>query len=271
MDLGLNDRIAFIAGASRGLGAAIARRLLAEGARVAICSRDADAVVAAASAASAYAHVDEERVLPLVCDVTDDTAVARAIDATVARFGRLNILVANAGGPPAGPIDEFDTRAWQDALALNLLSTISLTRAALPHLRRSAQESNPLARILMITSLAAKQPVAGLCLSNVARAGVQGFAKTLAGEVGPEGITVNTILPGYTRTDRLVHLAETMAARRETSVEAVESEWAGLAALRRIGTEDEFAAAAAFLVSQPASFITGVALPVDGGAIKSLF
>ena len=270
MDLGLNDRVAFVAGASSGLGLAVARQLLAEGARVAICSRSSERIQAAAEGLASDAGSSADRILPLVCDVTDETSIADAVAQTVQHWGALNILVANAGGPPAGTVDDFDADDWRSALELNLMSTINLTRAALPHLRESAAGPNPLARILMITSLSAKQPVSGLYLSNVSRAGVQGFAKSLSEEIGPLGITVNTILPGYTRTDRLVHLSEALSERRGQTIPEVEAGWADLSALRRIGTESEFAAAAAFLVSQPASFITGVALPVDGGAIKSL-
>lgn len=270
MNLGLQDRTAFIAGASSGLGRGVAVALAREGVRVAIGSRDTARIEEAAATVAADAGVSSDRVLPLVCDVTKESDIENAIARTVQAFGGLNILVANAGGPPAGGIDDFDAGAWRNALELNLVSTINLTRAALPHLRHAAAENHSLARILMITSLSAKQPVAGLYLSNVSRAGVQGFAKSLSEELGPEGITVNTILPGYTRTDRLTDLAQAMSKRQGISTDEVEAGWASISALRRIGTEEEFAAAAAFLVSAPAAFITGVALPVDGGAIKSL-
>lgn len=278
MDLGLQDRTALVAGASSGLGRATAIALAREGVRVAICSRSAERIQAAALEVVEAAGVTADRVLPLVCDVTDESAIQAAVDRAVRVFGGLNILVCNAGGPPAGTVDDFNADDWRRALELNLVSTINLTRAALPHLRTAAKAGNDrdgvvaggVARILMITSLSAKQPVAGLYLSNVSRAGVQGFAKSLSEELGPEGITVNTILPGYTRTDRLTELASSLSARREVSTEEVEQGWAAMSALRRIGTEEEFAAAAAFLVSAPAAYITGVALPVDGGAIKSL-
>lgn len=276
MNLGLQDRTALIAGASSGLGRATAIAFAREGVRVGICSRNSERIHTAAVEVADAAGVPRDHVLPLVCDVTDETAIQTAVHDVVRAFGGLNILVCNAGGPPAGAVDDFNADDWRQALELNLISTINLTRTALPHLRRAArsedQAGNPdgLARILMITSLSAKQPVAGLYLSNVSRAGVQGFAKSLSEELGPEGITVNTILPGYTRTDRLTELASSLSARRDVSMEEVEHGWAAMSALRRIGTEEEFAAAAAFLVSAPAAYITGVALPVDGGAIKSL-
>ena len=156
-----------------------------------------------------------------------------------------------------------------NALELNLVSTINLSRYALPWLRSAAGESHH-ASILMISSLSAKQPIPGLYLSNVSRAGVQGFAKSLSEEVGKEGITVNTILPGYTKTDRLTHLSESLNAQTGKSIDSIEAGWSANSALCRIGTEDEFAAAATFLLSNRATFITGVALTVDGGAVKSI-
>ncbi|MEQ9105559.1 MAG: SDR family oxidoreductase [Rhodothermales bacterium] len=270
MNLGLQDRTALVTGASSGLGRATAIALAREGVRVGICSRNSVRIHTAAVSVADAAGVSRDRVLPLVCDVTDEAAIHTAVDEVVSTYGGLDILVCNAGGPPAGTVDDFNADDWRMALELNLVSTINLTRAALPHLRAAAARPDGLARILMITSLSAKQPVAGLYLSNVSRAGVQGFAKSLSEELGPEGITVNTILPGYTRTDRLTDLATSLSERRQVTMAEVEDGWAAMAALRRIGTEQEFAAAAAFLVSRPAGYITGVALPVDGGAIKSL-
>lgn len=270
MDLGLKGRNAFVAGASSGLGRAVAGRLLLEGARVCICSRSANRIQSAADELLTSTSASTDAVLALECDVRDDDAVRSAVETAAKHFSGLDLMVTNAGGPPAGTVDDFDERDWRDALDLNLMSTINLARAALPHLRRAASKGEPPVSILMISSLSAKQPVPGLYLSNVSRAGVQGFAKSLSEEVGAEGITVNTILPGYTRTDRLSHLSEHLSRRDGRSIEEVEAGWAAGSALRRIGTEQEFAAAAVFLLSRPAAFITGVALPVDGGAIKSL-
>ncbi len=270
MHLGLDNRVAFVAGASSGLGRATARALLLEGCRVAICSRSSERIQCAAMDLAREAGVPDDRILPLVCDVSQESMVRAALERTAQHFGQLNILITNAGGPPTGTVEDFSADDWRSALELNLVSTINLTRAALPHLRRAACGDNPLARILMVTSMSAKQPVPGLYLSNVSRAGVQGFAKSLSEEVGVEGITVNTILPGYTRTDRLTHLSEALAERKGLSEDDIEAGWADQAALKRVGREEEFAAAAVFLVSEPAAFITGVALPVDGGAIKGL-
>lgn len=268
MDLGLEGRAAFVAGASSGLGYAVAHELLSEGCRVAICSRTRERIDAAAAE---LGRIEGASVLPIVCDVTDEESIARAMDETVSTFGALNILITNAGGPPSGYIDDFSSDQWRDALELNLMSTINLCRSALPHLHYAARDADSFARILMITSVSAKQPIPNLYLSNTARAGVQGFAKSLSEELGPEGITVNTILPGYTRTDRLKNLAGAITRKSGKPLQDIESEWAEHAALKRIADPEEFAAAAVFLVSKRASYITGIAFPVDGGRVKHLF
>jgi 3-oxoacyl-[acyl-carrier protein] reductase len=267
MDLGLKNRIAFVAGASSGLGRACAEHLLQAGCRVAVCSRNEDRI--RATAIALRESVPHAAVLPIVCDVTDEEHIARAMRETIAAFGSLHVLVTNAGGPPAGQIDDFDSADWETALRLNLLSTINLCRHALPHLKRGAV-ADGLARIVMISSISAKQPIPTLYLSNVSRAGVQGFAKSLAEEAGPFGITVNTVLPGYTRTHRLKELSDALSDRTGKSVAEIEAGWAEGSALKRIGTEGEFAATVTFLASRQAGYITGVALPIDGGAIKSL-
>ena len=265
MDFGLKDATAFVAGASSGLGLAAATELAREGCRVAICSRDRDRIESAAGAIRGEA--DGADVLPLVCDVTDEHQIDTAIRAAVDRFGFFNILVTNAGGPPAGFIGDFDAEAWRAALELNLMSTINLTRGSLPHLRHGVRE-NGLGRIIMITSVSAKQPIPNLYLSNVSRAGVQGFAKSLSEEVGSDGITVNTLLPGFTRTARLQSLSETLQQKTSSTQEEVERQWADATALKRIGEPEEFAAALAFLAGRRSGYITGVALPVDGGRSK---
>ncbi len=266
MDLGLEDRIAFVAGASRGLGFAVAQELIREGCRVALCSRDENRVTEAAGRLSG----DRSRVMPVVCDVTDEAAIQRALSDAVAHFGGLNILVTNAGGPPTGFIDDFSADQWRAAIELNLISTINLCRHALPFLRDAAVAPDGLSRILMITSVSAKQPIPNLYLSNAARAGVQGFARSLAEELGSAGITVNTILPGYTRTERLDNLADAIQSRSGQTRASIEASWAEANALKRIGNPEEFAAVAAFLVSKRAAYMTGVAVPVDGGRSKGL-
>lgn len=264
MDLGLTDRVAFVAGASRGLGWAAARELAREGCRVAICSRSEDRIITAAE------DIREEtgaEVLPLVCDVTEEEQVEAAIIETVETLGGLHVLVTNAGGPPSGTAAECTPDDYREAVEMNLMSTVTLCDAALPHLR-TAVEDDDHARIIMVTSVSAKQPIPSLALSNTARAGVQGYAKSLSTDLGPLGITVNTVLPGYTRTKRLEELAEDIQEETGQSYTDIEAEWAEQNALPRIGEPDEFAATVAFLASVQAAYVTGVALPVDGGRSK---
>jgi 3-oxoacyl-[acyl-carrier protein] reductase len=270
MDLGMADRVAFVAGASSGLGFATALELAREGCRVALCSRSGQRIEDAGRRIGSELNIGADRLLPLACDVTREEEIERAIAQTIEHFGQLNILVTNAGGPPSGFVDDFDSAQWREALELNLMSTINLVRTALPHLRAAARVPGGLARILMISSVSAKEPLPNLYLSNVSRAGVQGFAKSLAEELGPEGITVNTLLPGYNRTDRLQALAQSIRARTGRSVDDIEADWASASALKRIGEPHEFAAALTFLASARASYITGVALLVDGGRVKHL-
>lgn len=270
MDLGIKNRIAFVAGASEGLGYATAVALAKEGARVAVCSRNKDKINEAAKRIAEEAGVESDYILPLVCDVTDEDQITRAFFEITEAWGGLHILVTNAGGPPAGFIDDFSTDQWRQALELNLISTINLCRHALPLLKKAASEPEPLARILMVTSVSARQPIPNLYLSNTSRAGVQGFAKSLSLELGPLGITVNTIMPGYTKTARLGDLADAIQSRTGQSIEDIEAGWAEDNALKRLGDPEEFAATAAFLVSKPAAYITGIGMVVDGGRVKNL-
>ena len=270
MDLGLEDKVAFVAGASSGLGFAAAVAMAREGCRVAICSRDSGRIEAAAQLVAGQAGVAQKNVLAYACDVTKEEQIAAAVTEVASAFGALHILVTNAGGPPTGMVDDFDASAWRAGLELNLVSTINLCRHALPQLKRASSQDG-LARIIMVTSIAAKQPIGTLYLSNTARAGVQGFAKTLSEEVGPLGITVNTVLPGFTRTERLRHLVDDLMARTGKTAQEIEAGWAKSAALRRIATPEEFAAVVTFLASRQAAFVTGAAIPVDGGYSKHVF
>jgi len=269
MDLGLDQRSALITGASSGLGLAAAMSLAREGCNVTICSRDEERIQKATESIRKHDWADPEKIYPVVCDVTQEAQIRLTIEKCVERFGQLHILLTNAGGPKTGLMDDYTEEDWRDGLELNLLSTINLCRYALPHLRVAARQDGH-ARILMLTSIAAKQPIGSLYLSNTSRAGVQGFAKTLSEEIGKDGITVNTLLPGFTRTDRLQHLVDYIATQEDKTTEEVEQGWAQQAALNRLGEPWEFAAAATFLASKQAGFITGVALPVDGGYSKHI-
>jgi 3-oxoacyl-[acyl-carrier protein] reductase len=244
LNLGLEGRVALVGGASRGLGRAVAEELTAEGASVALAARESDSLAAAADALGALA---------LAADLSVEGEPTRVVNACAAHFGHLEIVVANAGGPPAGGIESFGPEDWQRATALVFTSSVELATAAVPHMRRAAW-----GRILFVTSITARQPVDNLLLSNALRPAVLGFAHSLARELANEGITVNAILPGYTRTERMAELG--------VGAETVAEIPAG-----RLGEPREFAAAAAFLVSERASYITGAAVPVDGGWLRGMF
>jgi len=263
MDLGLRGKIALVAAASRGLGRAVAEELAAEGASLVMCARGEKALAEAADAIRTSAGVEVEAV---TADVSRPDDVEKLVRAALDRFARIDILVTNAGGPPSGKFESLGPEKWNDAVQLTLLSTVNLCRAVLPGMRERRW-----GRIINVTSITVKQPVDGLMLSNSLRAGVTGFARTLANEVARDGITVNNILPGFTRTQRVEELARATAARENISVaEAMEKSEAEIP-MHRLGEPREFAALAAFLASERASYITGTSIQVDGGWIKSLF
>jgi 3-oxoacyl-[acyl-carrier protein] reductase len=263
MDLGLQERVALVCGGSSGLGRAIAEGLAREGARVALNGRD-EAKLAVAAGEIERVH-GADRAVGLAADV----GVREEAEALVRRAaewrGRLDVLVCNAGGPPAGPFAAHDAEAWASAVALNLLSTVHLCRAAVPRMREHGW-----GRIVCITSVAAKQPLAGLILSSTARAGVLGFAKALADEVAPDGITVNVLCPGLFATDRVRRLNEARAAQSGRPVAAIEAEGIAAIPMRRLGRPEEFAAAALLVASDAGAYITGTALSVDGGLTRSI-
>lgn len=261
MDLGLKGRVAFVAAASRGLGRAIAEALAAEGARVAVCARGEGIHAVAADLANAHGG----EAFGIVADVAVPADVERAVRAAVERFGPIDILVTNAGGPPPGPFESHTPEAWRRAVELNLDSVVNLTRAVLPGMKERRW-----GRILNVTSIAVKQPVDSLILSNSVRAAVTGFARTLANEVAPFGITVNNLMPGYTRTERLEQLAAANAKAKGITPEAAFAAWEQQIPMGRVGEPKEFAALAAFLASERASYITAQSVAVDGGWIRSL-
>ena len=262
MDLGLENKVALVAAASRGLGRAVAEELAAEGAQLVICSRSEEKIN---RAAKEIAEATRAKVLAVAADVSNHEDVKRLIDFAIERLGRIDILVTNAGGPPAGKFENFTIQDWEAATRLLLHSSVDLARQVLPGMKERGW-----GRILNITSIAVKQPVDNLILSNSLRAAVTGFARTLANEVAPFGVTVNNILPGYTRTERVEDLSRMMAAKEGITPEDFISRWEKEIPMRRIGEPREFAALAAFLVSERASYVTGTSIPVDGGWIKSL-
>jgi 3-oxoacyl-[acyl-carrier protein] reductase len=259
MDLGLTDLKVLVTAASRGLGAATARRFCQEGARVALCSRSQ---AHSQNAADAIQAVTGRAVLALEADVSDPASAASVVAQAAEALGGLDILVTNAGGPPSGAIDSLDLSAWEEAARLNLFSAVSLIRAALPHLRQS-----PRAAILTITSYSAKQPIPNLGLSNSLRAAVIGLTKTLANEVGPEGIRVNSIMPGWTRTERVEDIMRSRAQQKGTDIETEIAAQVAAIPLQRMAGPEEFANVAVFLCSPAASYVHGAMIPVDGGAI----
>ena len=262
MDLGLRGKVALVAAASKGLGRAVAHELAAEGASVAICSRDAAAIAAAGRDIAAATGAE---VLAVAADVADPSAIGAFVDAALARFGRIDILLTNSGGPPPGRFEALDMAAWQKATELTLFAPVEFARLVLPGMK-----ARRWGRILNVTSIAVKQPIDNLMLSNSLRAAVTGWARTLANEVAAHGITVNNLMPGYTRTERVDELAEVIAKRDDITPEQAVARWEREIPAGRLGEPREFAALAAFLASERASYITGTSIPVDGGWIKAL-
>lgn len=262
MDLGIEGRTALVAASSRGLGRAVADALASAGADLVLCARGEEELARTADAIREARGVD---VLGLPADLSVEQDAERVVRQAIERFGGVDVLVTNAGGPPPGPFAAHGTDAWDDAYRGLLRSAVVLIRGVLPGMRERGW-----GRIVLVTSIAVKQPVEGLVLSNSLRAGVTGMAKTLANEVAADGVTVNTALPGYTRTDRLEALARSIAEDEGVTVEEAESRWRREIPAGRLAEPEEFADAVAFLCSERAAYVNGVALPVDGGWIRSL-
>ena len=253
MDLGIADKTALIGASSDGLGKAVAKMLAAEGANVIICGRTQSTLDEAEAEIRAVAKGD---VLAQICDVTSEDNRQALLAAALGQFGTIDILVTNSGGPPAGRFEDHDAAAWQTAFDLLLQSAVSLINGVLPGMKKQGW-----GRIITITSQAVKQPVENLVLSNSVRASLVGLVRTLANELGEHGITVNNVMPGFTRTKRLEKLMEATPSFQTITDEIP---------LGRIGEPDEFAAMVTFLASGQASYITGVSVPVDGGWVKAL-
>lgn len=263
MNLGLSGRVALVAGASAGLGKAAALALAREGARVAVGSRSLARAKAAAAEIAAKTRVDAAG---FAAEVEDARQCKRFVDGALKRWDRLDVLVCNAGGPPEGSALEATDAEWREGFERNLLSFARLSRLAAPSMKKARW-----GRIVMIGSTSAKQPIENLAISNALRTGMLNLAKTLADELGPFGVTVNSVLPGYTTTERLDDLARTVAAKKGVSVKQVHETWAASVPLRRLAEPREIGAAVAFLCSEAASYVTGAALAVDGGRTRSPF
>ena len=263
MDLGLKNRVAIVAASSQGLGKAVALGLAREGADLALCARTESTLLAAADEIRAGTG---SRVFSRAVDVTDPEQVRRFVADTAAEYGRIDICVANAGGPPSKSFAETSIADWQAAANLNLMSTVYLARETLP-----VMQQRKWGRFIAISSVSVKQPIDGLILSNSVRAGVSGLVKSLSNEYGPYNILVNSVCPGYTATARLGSLSQRLADKEGVSSKEIEGRWAGQTPLRRIGQPEEFANLVVFLASERASYITGVSIAVDGGIVKGLY
>ncbi len=262
MDLGLTNKVALVCGSSKGLGKATAKCLAREGASVILCSSNP------ANLEKAKKDMQEAscaEVTAIVANLSDQEDVSRLIEVLFKRYRHIDILVNNTGGPPPGKFDELSIDDWREAYEAMFISAVMLTKSVLPGMK-----SQRWGRILNITSIAVKQPVENLILSNSIRAGITGFARTLANEVAPFGITVNNILPGFTRTERLENLAEETAGRKGVSVEEAYQTWIKDIPMNRLGEPEEFGNVVTFLASARASYVTGTSITVDGGWVRSL-
>ncbi len=262
MDLGIQGRVALVTGGSKGMGKAIALGLAQAGCRVAVSARGEAALKATGDEMRAATGAE---VVALPGDMSRLEDIERVVQGTKEALGPIDILICNAGGPPPGKFADFGETEWHAALDQNLMSVVRLCRLVIPDM-----QAQRWGRILTITSLTVKQPSPTLVLSNVARAGVTALVKSLATEFGPDGILVNNLLPGSILTDRSRSLARRQADAEGVSVDDILHRNARDIPTRRIGTPEEFAALAVFLASEQASFISGVSIPVDGGALKAL-
>jgi 3-oxoacyl-[acyl-carrier protein] reductase len=262
MNLGLKDRVAIVAASSRGLGKACAVELAREEAQVVICARNADELAATAD------EIQEKtggHVLWLAVDLTDPAQIRHLAEETLRRYGRIDVLVTNNGGPATGYFADLDDETWLAAHQLTLMSAVRLIRAVLPAMRAQGW-----GRIVNITSVSVKQPLDDLLLSNVYRPGVVALAKTLAPQVAADGITINNVAPGYTRTERVVEIFDARAAAQGRTTADVLAETTASYPMKRMGEPEELAALVAFLASERASYITGTTILVDGGYFKGL-
>jgi 3-oxoacyl-[acyl-carrier protein] reductase len=262
MDLGLKDKVVLVAGGSMGLGRAVALEMAREGAKVAIGALDDPNLTEASEMIRRETGCD---VFAVPVDVADAEDAKNFIRKSVVRFGTVDVLVNNAGGPPSTTFLEINDDLWHFGFKLNLLSTILMTREVVPIMKEKKW-----GRIINLTSIAVKQPIDGLILSNTIRSGVIGFAKSLSNELAPYNITVNSVCPGYTLTDRVRNLAKVIARKENKTPEEIIGKWESEIPMGRLGTPEEFAALVTFLASDRSGYITGAAIQIDGGWYKGI-
>lgn len=261
MDLGLKGKIGLAAASSAGIGRAVAEALAAEGMDLVMCGRREGPLDEARRSLERFGV----RVVAVPADLSNPDEVRAVVDAAHDAFGRVDVLVTNTGGPPAGPFEVHTPEDWETAVRQNLFSVLNLVRGVLPGMRERGW-----GRIINVTSIAVKQPSDNLILSNAVRAAVTGFARTLATEVAMDGITVNNVMPGFTRTGRLTELAAKRAEIKGVDPDDIWATWHKEIPMGRVGEPRELASLVAFLASEQASYITAQSIAVDGGWIKSL-
>lgn len=262
MELGLRGKVALVAGASRGMGRAIAMGFAREGAKVSICARGEGRLQ---EAAEMIRRETGGELLATVADMTRLEDIQRFVSGSVEKFGRLDIVVTNAGGPPPGEFMKFTDEDWEHAFRLSFLSALRLTREAVPHMRRAGG-----GRLINLTSYAVKEPIAGLVLSNALRSGVIGLAKTLSRELAKDNILINNVCPGRIDTERHRKLSEDRARRLNRPLEEIEKQMKSEIPLGRFGAPEEAADLVVFLASERASYITGTTIQIDGGLVRGI-
>jgi len=265
MNLGLNNKVALVLASSKGLGLACAKGLYSEGAHVIICSRSKENLEKAKNEISEFRPENlKNKILAIVTDLNDEEHIKSLVEGTVKEFGRIDILIHNAGGPPSAPISKITKEDWQNSINLNLLSFVRISELVLPVM----QQQN-FGRIIAITSVSVKQPLNNLVLSNTTRLGVVGFAKTLANEYAKDNILVNVVCPGATLTNRMKELIRAQMSETGKSEQEVMNYWLDNIPLGRFGQPEDLANLVVFLASKRARYITGTAIQVDGGFVKS--
>jgi 3-oxoacyl-[acyl-carrier protein] reductase len=262
MELGLKGKRALVTASSQGIGRACALELAREGADVVICARGAGAL---AATRDAIAGETGRKVVAVATDLSFGAEIEQLMERTREELGGLDVLVTNAGGPPSGHFMDFDDEAWMKAVTLNLMSVVRLNRAAVTMMREAGGGA-----IVNLTSISVKEPIKGLVLSNSVRAGVVGLSKTLANELGPDGIRVNVVCPGYTATDRMTELMTARAERESKSYDEIAAGFYASVPLGEFGEPADIARMVAFLASNAAGYVTGVTVQVDGGAVRGL-